>query len=137
MSIIPDSHKDLLENPITATFTTVSPSNKPENTAVWFSWDGEYILVNSIEGRRKPENIRNNPNVALFVLDPKNDERWIDVRGIVEEIVRDEDDANIEAHSMRYTGKKFYGGYTTLERKGTETRIIFKIKPQRVTTHGS
>ena len=136
MSIIPDSHKDLLENPITATFTTVSPSNKPENTAVWFSWDGDYILVNSIEGRRKPDNIRKNPSVAVFVIDPTNNERWIDVRGVVEEIIPDEGDANIEAHSRRYTGKAFYGGYTMMARKGTETRIIFKIKPQRVVTLG-
>jgi PPOX class probable F420-dependent enzyme len=135
MSIIPDSHKDLLENPYIAAMTTVSPSNKPENTAVWFSWDGEYILVNSIEGRRKPDNIRRNPNVALFVLDPKDPYRWIDVRGVVEEIVPDEGYANINHHSQLYTGKDFYGGYAAIERKGTEERIIFKIKPQRVTTH--
>ena len=136
MSVIPDTHKDLLENPYIGVMTTVSPKNKPENTAVWFSWDGEYILVNSKEGRRKPDNIRNNPNVALFVLDPNDPYRWIDVRGIVEEILPDPDYANINEHSLRYTGQaEYYGGYAPIERKGTEERIIFKIKPLRATTH--
>lgn len=134
-SIIPDSHLDLITGPLIVTFTTVSPDGKPENSAVWCSWDGEYILVNTITGRRKERNIRKNPNVAIFVLDPSSAYRWIDVRGIVEEIVPDIDYANINAHSQLYEGKDFYGGYTSLERKGTEERIIYKIKPQKVVTY--
>lgn len=133
MSLIPDSHKDLLENAYIAVFTTVSPSNKPENTAVWFSWDGEYILINSKEGRRKPDNIRKNPNVAVTILDPKDPYHWIDIRGVVEEIIPDPDYANINAHAKRYEGvDEYYGGYAPIERKGTEERIVFKIKPLRV-----
>ena len=97
-SIIPDSHLDLITGPLIVTFTTVSPDGKPENSAVWCSWDGEHILVNTITGRRKERNIRKNPNVAIFVLDPSSAYRWIDVRGIVEEIVPDIDYANINAH---------------------------------------
>jgi PPOX class probable F420-dependent enzyme len=137
MSMIPNSHKDLLENAYIGIFTTVSPKNKPENTAVWYSWDGEYILVNSAEGRRKPDNIRKNPNVALFVLDPKDPYRWIDVRGIVEAIEPDANYSNINYHAQRYVGvDEYYGGFVPLERKGAEERIIFKIKPVHVTTRG-
>lgn len=135
--MIPESHLDLIAGPYIAVMTTVSPDNKPENTAVWSSWDGTHILVNSTASRRKPANIRNNPNVAIFVLDPNDPYRWIDVRGIVEEIVPDPDYANISAHAKLYVGAdEYYGGFAPIERKGTEERIIFKIKPLRVTQQG-
>ena len=135
--MIPESHLDLIAGPYIAVMTTVSPDNKPENTAVWSSWDGTHILVNSTASRREPANIRNNPNVAIFVLDPNDPYRWIDVRGIVEEIVPDPDYANISAHAKLYVGAdEYYGGFAPIERKGTEERIIFKIKPLRVTQQG-
>ena len=137
MATIPDTHKDLLEGPIVANLTTVSAGNAPENTIVWCSWDGTHVLVNTAEGRRKDENVRSNPNVALLVLDPDDEFRWIDVRGVVEEIVPDENYSNIDAHAKLYTGHdRYYGGAAPAEREGTEERIIFKIKPRRVVTSG-
>ena len=129
---IPESHKHLLTDPIVAVFTTVSPDNAPENTIVWCSYDGEYVLVNTAAGRRKDRNIRNNPKVALLVLDPKDDFHWIDVRGVVEEIVPDDDYANINAHNKLYTGRdEFYSG-ASADKKGTEERVVYKIKPESI-----
>ncbi|MDQ7036858.1 MAG: pyridoxamine 5'-phosphate oxidase family protein [Anaerolineae bacterium] len=53
MATIPDTHKSLLDAPIVATLTTVSPDNAPENTIVWCSYDGTHVLVNTAAGRRK------------------------------------------------------------------------------------
>ena len=136
MATIPDSHKDLLEGGIVATMTTVSPKNKPENTIVWFSWDGTHILVNTKEGRRKDRNVRKNPHVALLILDPKNPYHWMDIRGTVEEIIPDTDYSNINAHAKIYAGvDEYYGGYAPLERKGTENRLIYKIKPDKIVAY--
>lgn len=130
---VPDSHKDLLEGAVFAVFTTISPEGNPENTIVWCSWDGEYALVNTAAGRRKDKNVRRNPQVALTALDPENPWRWIDVRGVVEEIVPDPDYSNINKHAQIYTGaEEYYGGVAPAEMKGTEERVIFKIKPTRV-----
>ena len=84
---IPDSHIDLIAGTVYCVLTTVSPEGGPENTIVWSSWDGSHVLVNTADGRRKANNIRNNPKVALIALDPMDAFCWIDVRGIVEEIV--------------------------------------------------
>lgn len=135
MTTIPESHLKLISGPYYAVFTTLSPEGNPENTIVWCSWDGEYILVNTAAGRRKDTNIRQNPNVALCVLDPEDGFYWIDVRGIVEEIAPDEDYANINAHAKLYAGAdEYYGGVAPAELRGAEERIIFKIKPERVVT---
>ena len=44
---IPESHVALLEGPVYAILTTLSPSGKPENTVVWCDWDGTYVRVNT------------------------------------------------------------------------------------------
>lgn len=132
-SKIPASHVDLLEGPYFAVLTTIAPNGQPENTVVWCSWDGEHVLVNTADGRRKPENVRNNPKVALTVIDPQNPFRWIDVRGEVERIDDDSDYANINAHARLYAGvDEYYGGVAPAAAKGTERRVIFKIRPDRV-----
>lgn len=132
-SKVPASHVDLLTGPYFAVLTTVAPSGQPENTVVWCSWDGEHVLVNTADGRRKPANARNNPKVALTVIDPQDPFRWIDVRGEVAEIVPDPDYANINAHARLYAGvDEYYGGVSPIEMKGKEDRIIFKIRPDRV-----
>jgi hypothetical protein len=127
------SHLDLIEGPYVATLTTLNPNGSPENTVVWCSWDGQHVLVNTADGRRKPRNVRRDPRVALTVIDPKNPFRWLDVRGVVEEIVPDAGYANIDAHARLYAGvDQYYGGFAPAEARGTEERIIFKIRPQRV-----
>lgn len=137
MTIIPENVKDLLERPIVASLTTIAPDGFPENTAIWALWDGEYIYVNTADGRRKPHNIRNNPNVALFVIDPENSGRWIDIRGVVESMDVDENYQNINAMAKRYTGKdNFYGDVAPAEEAGKDTRLIIKIKPVRVASDG-
>lgn len=127
------SHLELIAGPVLSVLTTVSPEGAPENTAVWSSWDGTHILINTIKQRRKYRNIKNNPQVAVTAIDPTNPYHWVDVRGLVESIVPDENYANIDAHTRLYTEHDvFYGGFTAEERRGTEDRVILKIKPERV-----
>lgn len=134
---VPASHRDLLEEAYYAVLTTIAPDGMPENTVVWCSYDGEDVLVNTAVGRRKPNNIKANPKVALCVLDPQNPYRWIDVRGVVEEIVPDKNYENANAHTKLYAGvDEYYGGVAPAEAKGTEERIVLKIKPERVLTFG-
>lgn len=130
---IPESHVELLTGPYYAILTTINDEGQPQNTVVWCSYDGEYVLVNTAEGRRKAENVRRNPLVALTVLDPDDPYHWIDVRGRVAEIVPDTDYANIDAHAKLYTGRdSYYGTPSMADQKGKEERVIFKIAPENV-----
>lgn len=133
MRPIPASHEDLIAGPHYAVMTTIAPDGMPENTVVWCSLEDGRILVNTAAGRRKDKNVRRNPRVALTVIDPANPFRWIDVRGVVEEIAPDPDYANIDAHAKLYAGvDAYYGGVAPAEAKGSETRVIFRIAPERV-----
>ncbi len=130
---IPASHLDLVERPLYAIFTTISPQGAPENTVMWFSWDGAHVLVNTVVGRRKVSNVRRNPKVALTILDPDNPFRWIDVRGEVVAIEEDSGHEHIDALAQRYTGKShYYGDLEPAAKASQEQRLILKIRPRRV-----
>lgn len=133
---IPQSHLDLIAGPVYAVMTTVADDGQPENTVVWCSWDGEYVLVNTVEGRRKHENARQNPLVAITAIDPTDPYRWVDVRGYIQSIVPDEGNANINYHAKLYAGvEAYYGDFAPLDREGSENRIIMKIKPTNVVAY--
>src|SRR5260370_29599761 len=77
---------------------------------VWYSREGDYILLNTMRGFRKEKNMRANPKVALLVIDPQDGSRWIEVRGNVVEIRRAGAEAHADTLTQRYTGKqRFYG----------------------------
>jgi nitroimidazol reductase NimA-like FMN-containing flavoprotein (pyridoxamine 5'-phosphate oxidase superfamily) len=48
----------------------------PQVTPVWFSYDGENILINSARGRKKDRNMEKNPNIALAIMDFSNPYRF-------------------------------------------------------------
>lgn len=130
---IPDTHRDLLIEPIHGVFTTIMPDGQPQASILWVDYDGVYILINTTIERQKGRNILANPKVALLVIDPKNSSRWIEVRGKVVEITREGAEAHADKLTQRYTGKqRFYGEIYPVEQKQKETRVIVKIEPTRV-----
>lgn len=125
---IPEDKKDLLERPIVVTLVTLMADNQPQATPVWFSYDGTHILVNTAKGRRKDKNMRERPQVTVLIVDPENPYRYLELRGVVEEVAEDGALDHINTLAKRYFGRDDY--YTTMpDLRHTETRVIFKIKP--------
>jgi PPOX class probable F420-dependent enzyme len=131
---IPDTHKDLLERPIVVTLVTLMPDNQPQATPVWFSFDGTHIWINTAKGRAKANNMIERPQVTVLSVDPENPYRYLEVRGTVETVTEEGGVDHINSLSARYTGKSdFFAGME--DRRHTEKRVIYKIKPHRVIAH--
>ena len=82
-STIPTSHRDLLEAPIPVTLATIGPSGHPQLTAVWVVLEGD-VIVTSLAGiRQKLKNLEERPLATVFVMDPANPYRTLEVRGDV------------------------------------------------------
>jgi PPOX class probable F420-dependent enzyme len=131
---IPDSHKDLLEKPVFAVFTSITPNGEPQSTVIWIDYDGEYLRVNSSAGRHKNKNMAENPNVSVMLVDPENPYRWMAIRGKVEGITEDGAVDHINTLSKKYNnGQQYYGpgGYSRV-RQDQETRVLFKVRPVKV-----
>ena len=50
---------------------TVMPDGAPQLTETWVETDGQHILINTSEGRRKTRNVRRDPRVILKILPEK------------------------------------------------------------------
>jgi hypothetical protein len=73
--------------------------------------------------------------IALWTS--KNDRRWIEIRGEVEEITEEEAVEHINKLARLYRGVDEYFGYIAPESaRYTTQRVIYKIKPTKV-THSS
>ena len=129
MAAIPEKYVDLMTTPAFAHLGTLMPDGSPQVTPVWFDYDGEFLLVNSAKGRVKDKNMRRDPRVTLEIQDPANPYRYLEVRGLVEDITEEGADAMIDKLAMKYLGKEKYP-FASPE----EVRVIYKVRPLK--THG-
>ena len=126
---IPVSHADLLGAPQFAHVCTINVDGTPQTSPVWFNRDGDEILINSAEGRRKVDNIRRDPHVALSVMDASNPYRYIEIRGTVTEITHDGADAHIDQLAKAYMGVDLYPYHDP-----NVQRVMARIRVEHVVT---
>ena len=79
----PEKFLDLLHPATKALLylATIMPDGTPQVTPVWFDIDGEYILVNTNEGRVKDGNMKVRRHVAMVIQDPDDPYRYLGIRG--------------------------------------------------------
>jgi PPOX class probable F420-dependent enzyme len=131
---IPESHRDLINGPRVAALTTVMPDGQPQTTVVWCNFDGTHVLVNTMRGFRKEKNMRRNPKVTLLCYDPREPLRSLEVRGTVVEMTEDGAMEHLDGLSELYTGRRpYFGGCVNAELRETESPVLCKILPTRVT----
>ena len=79
----------------------------------------------------KDKNMRRNKKVALSIQDPDNAYRHLSLQGEVVEITEQGADDHIDKLAKKYLGKDKYPF-----RGPGEVRVIYKIRPEKVTTMG-
>ncbi|MDP9366604.1 MAG: PPOX class F420-dependent oxidoreductase [Chloroflexota bacterium] len=128
---IPASHKDLLESTALAHVATIGPNGEPQNNPVWFGTQDGYILFSQTTARQKYRNLRRDNRVALSIVDPANDYRYLEIRGVVERIDPDPDNAFINAMAKKYLGQDVY----PFHQPGDE-RVVVVVRPRHTTEMG-
>ena len=110
-----------------AAVSTLMPDGSPQVSIVWVDADGEYIYINTAEGRLKPRNMRRDKRVAIAVFDAGNPYRQAMVKGIAEEDKQKDAEEHADRMAMKYLGLDKYP-----YRAPGEKRVIFRIKPEKV-----
>jgi len=130
---IPDAFRPLLGDDVKAfaNLATLLPDGSPQVTPVWFDSEAGAIRVNSAKGRWKDRNMRRDGRVALAIMDPANAYRYIQIRGRVDRVTEQGADAHIDRLAKKYLGTDKYPF-----RQPGEVRVIYVIRPERVTTMG-
>jgi PPOX class probable F420-dependent enzyme len=126
----PDTHTDLIDGPHTAVLTTVGPTGQPQSTAIWYLVDDDGALKTSITtDRQKYKNLAANPKATLFILDPTNPYRSIEVRATIE-LSPDPEMALLPRFAAKYNVP-----VEVLQQAGSE-RVVATFVPTRVRTNG-
>lgn len=110
---LPPKLSAFLTRPNPAVIGCVRPDGQPITVATWYLWEGERILLNMDEGRRRLAYLRADPRVTLTVLDADSWYSHVSLQGRVVEL---SDDAGLEAIdriSRHYVG----GPYPARDRK--------------------
>jgi PPOX class probable F420-dependent enzyme len=81
--VIPSSHRDLLDAPIPVALATIGPTGHPQVTAIWAILDGETVVTSLAGIRQKLKNLRVRSLATIFVIDPANPYRTLEIRGSV------------------------------------------------------
>jgi PPOX class probable F420-dependent enzyme len=126
---IPATHADLLDAPHTAVLSTVGADGQPQSTAVWYLVDDDGLLKASITtDRQKYRNLTRNPQATLFILDPANPYRSLEIRAAVE-LEPDPGKALLPKFAARYN--------TPIERLDVGgARVAATLTPVRVVANG-
>ena len=111
------------------------PDGQIQVTPVWCSYDGTYVIVNATADRQKHKNMVERPQVTLMMVDPQNQFRYLEVRGVVEVITAEGGGESMNELSMLYTGKPKRYGIEAPPREVSE-RLLYKIRPLHVNCSG-
>ncbi len=132
IDLVPESHRDLLRDDVRAFafLATRMADGSPQVTPVWFDTDEEFVRINTAEGRTKWRNMRNRPEVAIAILDPRNPYRYLQIRGLIVGWTTDGAREHINRLARKYQGVALYGG------PPDETRVLFRLQPRAVSVQG-
>jgi PPOX class probable F420-dependent enzyme len=124
MTDIPQSHRDLLDQPV-AVVGTIDPEGRPHSTMVWFLAEDGDVKLSLNRSRRKVRNLTEDPGISVLIPDLANPMRYVEIRGDAD-VAPDPDYAFAER-----LGAKYGADLREYDEPGDE-RVVVTVKPTRV-----
>jgi PPOX class probable F420-dependent enzyme len=104
---LPDPVRNLLSKPNPAVIATLGSLGQPVSVATWYLLEGDRVLVNMDQARKRLEHLRRDARVSLTVLDEAGWYTHVSVQGSVVEWRDDPDLADIDRLAVHYTGRPY------------------------------
>jgi PPOX class probable F420-dependent enzyme len=120
-----------------ATIATLDPDGTPHQAVVWYTVDGDELILNSAVGRRWPANLQRDPRVSVAVTDRDDGYRWIGFASTVR-VVDDQPTAQADIAGMarRYHADDPQEAEDLIrDRFERQTRISFRVPIRDVHEH--
>jgi len=99
---LPNALKRAIDGKSFAHLTTLDPDGTPQSSAVWIMRDGDRIVLNTAEGRRKWRNLTNDPRIALSISDERDEYLNFSIQGLVTEMRTSDGVEVIDALARKY-----------------------------------
>jgi len=123
---LPPSVKKLLEDKAYGHVVTFDAQGKPQFTMVWMDVEGDEVLFNTAEGRKKPQNLRRDPRVVVSVQDRHDPQAYAVFHGSAR-VTEAGADAHIDKLAKRFLNADKYPF-----RQPGEKRLIIRIGVDRI-----
>lgn len=112
--------------------STINRDGTPHQAVIWYTLRGDLIVINSMDGRIWPTNLRRDPRCSMVIEDGWN---YVALRGSVEVIEDPEQgQADIAEMARRYWPEDAEERIET--RFKPQPRVSFHLKPSSIVTHG-
>ena len=105
---LPGELKTVIDAKSYAHLTTVDPDGAPHASAMWIMRDGDRIVFNTAEGRRKWRNMQRDPRVAVSISPFDEPYKNWSIQGRVVEMRTSDGVAVIDQLAQKYLSKDKY-----------------------------
>jgi len=123
---LPPSVKKLLEDKAYGHVVTFDAQGKPQFTMVWMDVEGDEVLFNTAENRKKPQNLRRDPRIVVSVQDRHDPQAYAVFHGRARVT-----EAGADAHVDKLA-KRFLNADKYPFRQPGEKRLIIRIGVDRI-----
>jgi PPOX class probable F420-dependent enzyme len=129
--VLSEKSRALIARPVLASLATLNPDGSPQITPLWVGLDGDDVMFNTAQGRKKARNLERDARVAVTVIDPDDQYNVVAFRGTVIDVTTDGADADIDALAKKYLGVDTYP-----MRSEGEVRIIVRVRTDHIAMGG-
>ena len=129
--VLSEKARALITRPVLASLATLNPDGSPQITPLWVDLDGDDVVFNTAQGRKKARNLERDSRVAVTVIDPDDAYNVVAFGGSVIDITTDGADADIDALAKKYLGVDSY----PMRREG-EVRIRVIVRTDHIAMQG-
>ena len=136
-SPLPEPVRTFLDALRFATIATIDPDGMPRQAVIWYTLDGDELVINSRVGRRWPSNLLRDPRISIAVADGADGYRWVGLTGTAEPVT---DQAiaqgDIAGMARRYHANEPAKAERLIANRFTQQeRISFRFRPEAVHVH--
>jgi PPOX class probable F420-dependent enzyme len=126
-----DKAKRIIDAKSFAHVATINNDGSPQLSPVWVEREGDVVVINSEQKRRKVRNLRRDPRVSLAIQSPDNDYEYVEIRGKVKEITTAGGFEGIDRLGKKYMGVDKYPGNSP-----GDVRVVIRIEAEHITGMG-
>lgn len=123
--LVPESHHDLLDAAWATALVTLDGQGRPQTTAVWYLADPEdgQLKTSTSNARVKFRHMQANPEVDLFIVDPANMFRTLEIRATASATL---DEGLVTAGKI---GAKYQADITSYDQPGDQRySVVFDVR---------
>ena len=141
ISDLDETYKQLMDKPFACVMAVMGRDGRPNLTPMWFDYEGDKVLVNVAEHRKKTEWIRANPQISILIMNPENMYHWLSLKVTVEREISEDDPAEgaRATEQLNRIWQKYIGEgdeYGLRDPSIDERRVLFECRVDRIATFG-